>query len=123
MSFADNEPSWRRIRRGAVGFVMGLAITSGVLWASSLGADDRDRGTRFTPLDFSAACVERDGSDAVAYIAGAVSPVGWRCARPRDDGWKSSPIAPDEGCALLFGPRSSARATTPDNPFTWECRR
>jgi hypothetical protein len=123
MNPVRDESRWRRVPRTLVAFVIGFAMASGLLWASSLGVDDRNRASRFTSLNLSAACVQRDGADAVAYIAGAASPVGWRCAHPDGDGWTSSPIAPDEGCQLLFGPHSRARAASPENPFTWECRR
>lgn len=123
MNPAAPETTWRRVRRAVFGFLTGLSVTIGVVWASHLGLEDRSTRDQRTALDLSAACVLRDGPTAVAYFGGSASPTGWRCARVVDDAWQSQSISPDEGCELLHGRRSEAEPADATSPFAWWCRR
>jgi hypothetical protein len=103
-------------------FGAGLTLTLGVVWASHQGDDDRSEGRLVTPLDLSAACVQRDGPTAVAYFGGSTAPTQWHCAHTDDDGWVSQPISPQEGCRLMYGERSRAQRADSSSPFVWVCR-
>jgi hypothetical protein len=112
-----------RFRRGLLSFAAGLFISLGLVWASGLGTDDRNRSTRLSTLDMSAACERRDGPGSLAYFDGRTRPGGWRCAMEMNDDWLTTPITPAEGCTLLYGALSESRPASPNNPFTWTCTR
>jgi hypothetical protein len=111
------------LRRGIIAFGSGLLLTLGVVWASHQGSDDRRNGRQVTPLDLSAACVQRNGPTAVAYFGGSTAPTQWHCAHISDKGWAAEPISPEEGCRLLYGNRSRAERAASTSPFLWVCRR
>lgn len=117
-----DEPRWKRVWRGVVGFACGVVMAVGVVWASHLGLDDRARIDRSSALDLAAACVTRDGPTSVAYFGGPASPTGWRCARVDGEQWVSEPISPEEGCRLLHGRAARAERADADSPFAWYCR-
>lgn len=123
MNRALDELGWKRWRRRGVAFCSGLVLTLGVVWASHQGNDDRRSSSQTTPLDLSAACVQRDGPTAVAYFGGSSAPTRWNCAHTHGDRWITQPISPDEGCRLLHGDHSRATPASSASPFAWMCRR
>jgi hypothetical protein len=123
MNAARGETRSHRMRRGLLSFAVGLVLSLGLVWASGLGTDDRNRSSRVIALDMSAACQKRDGTNALAFFDGRTLPAGWRCAHQDndDDDWVTIAISPAEACTILHGHHTTARRVSANNPFTWLC--